>query len=353
MWSRAIVLCAIVACGKGSGQPDAAPVYDAALPTLPIVSAGYDHVCAALPSGVVKCWGSNSVGQLGDGTTTDHANPAPVNLRLPVITVASGFRHSCAVLQDRSVRCWGFNDAHQVDPSIVGFETLPTQTGPLAAGAASIVVSTGFSCAILTTGPTQCWGTVLQPNTQYFAVPQIVTELGTSVQNVTNAAKNNTQIIARDSSGTLTCWNGVGALAADCTSPQGSSLGLPADVTDMAFFSNYPNGADTCVVTSGSSLACTTPPFTDPDGGAVMPTDPVSKLGIFGQNTLTGACVLLVSGGVECFDGASWSAVGGVSNAVAVTVGGTVACATFASGGVACWPLPASSAVATAVAGIP
>ena len=35
-----------------------------------IISLGYFHSCAVLTSGTVMCWGFNSNGQLGDGTTT-------------------------------------------------------------------------------------------------------------------------------------------------------------------------------------------------------------------------------------------------------------------------------------------
>jgi alpha-tubulin suppressor-like RCC1 family protein len=40
------------------------------------------HMCAALGSGGVACWGANQEGQLGDGTTEDRAAPVPV-LELP------------------------------------------------------------------------------------------------------------------------------------------------------------------------------------------------------------------------------------------------------------------------------
>lgn len=42
------------------------------------VAVGSDHKCAVVDDGEVLCWGSNAVGQLGDGTTEDRAGPTPV-----------------------------------------------------------------------------------------------------------------------------------------------------------------------------------------------------------------------------------------------------------------------------------
>jgi alpha-tubulin suppressor-like RCC1 family protein len=44
------------------------------------IDAGGSHTCARKMDGSVWCWGWNAMGQLGDGTTTDHLMPAPVKL---------------------------------------------------------------------------------------------------------------------------------------------------------------------------------------------------------------------------------------------------------------------------------
>ena len=74
------------------------------------ITAGLGHTCAVLDDGIAKCWGYNSSGQLGDGTTAVSTLPLSVGLT-DVVAIAAGPQHTCAVQKSGTVSCWG-NNAH-------------------------------------------------------------------------------------------------------------------------------------------------------------------------------------------------------------------------------------------------
>lgn len=105
-------------------EPAAAGVELDAANSVAQVSAGRNHVCVRLDSGRAKCWGSNGFGQLGYGDTDgrgDGPNEMGSNLDLislganhQVTQIQAGDGVSCARLADNDVKCWGFNSVGQL-----------------------------------------------------------------------------------------------------------------------------------------------------------------------------------------------------------------------------------------------
>ena len=84
--------------------------------TVTQLALGWCHSCALLDGGDIKCWGRNVDGQLGDGTTTSRSLPTSVNVGngRTVTQLARGGYHSCALLNGGNIMCWGRNTHGQL-----------------------------------------------------------------------------------------------------------------------------------------------------------------------------------------------------------------------------------------------
>lgn len=73
-----------------------------------------DFGCALGSDGWVYCWGDNSIGQLGNGTTTNSSSPVAIShgaipAGVTLINLVTGNSHACAVGSNSKIYCWGNN----------------------------------------------------------------------------------------------------------------------------------------------------------------------------------------------------------------------------------------------------
>jgi alpha-tubulin suppressor-like RCC1 family protein len=95
---------------------------------LSLVSVGGTSACALTSTGLARCWGSNTVGQLGLGSTvtlTESVEPLAVTGDPLYSSISVGGEHACAINQRLETFCWGSNAAGQLGTAA---RTTPVRT---------------------------------------------------------------------------------------------------------------------------------------------------------------------------------------------------------------------------------
>jgi alpha-tubulin suppressor-like RCC1 family protein len=115
----------------------------------------------AEPVTPVQAWGSNSSGQLGNGTMTSSTTPVSASIAAGtlVTAVSAGGHHSLALTDDGTVLAWGNNHFGQLGIGNHQNKTTPV-TVPLPAGTDVTAISAGYdySLALTSTGSIYAWG---------------------------------------------------------------------------------------------------------------------------------------------------------------------------------------------------
>ena len=146
--------------GNNSTNTQHAPVNVSGLASgVVAISAGRFHTCAVTSGGGAKCWGANENGELGDGTQAERHVPVDVSgLASGVASIAAGQGHTCARTSGGGVKCWGSNSWGQLGDGSGSDRLTPVDVSGLASGATSIGVGSDHSCAVASAGRVLCWG---------------------------------------------------------------------------------------------------------------------------------------------------------------------------------------------------
>jgi alpha-tubulin suppressor-like RCC1 family protein len=325
------------------------------------IRTGSYQSCALLTSGAVKCWGDNQYGQLGNGTTTSSLIPVQVSgLTSGAASIALGGSHSCARLSSGAVKCWGSNSYGQIGNGNVSNQSSPVSVSGLSGSVTAISADNQQTCALLSSGEIQCWGhnywgQLGNGSTTLQAAPADVIW-----QNVTATEffGGGQHTCALTPAGGMKCWgnNTSGQLGNGTTISNLVAVdvtGLSSGVTAVAM-----GGSHTCALTRGGIVKC----WGDNtygqlgEGSTTRRTTPVQVSGLSGVIAISAGnahtCALKSDGSVKCWgynefgqlgnntttNSSSAVAVSGLSSGVsAISTVGNHTCALLSGGGVKCW----------------
>lgn len=325
----------------GDGTMQSETCHSAPCSTVPVaVTAGATAVtpsCALFPGGTVQCWGDNSFGELGVGSSDGPERCATRNLAdLPcsftpvavsnlqgATAIASGGDHTCALLGDGTVECWGFDLAGRASCGGSPCSTTPAPVAGLT-GVTEIAAGLSYTCALMG-GTVACWGDdSLGQLGDASSEPAVTPRTVPGLDRVTAISAGSSHACGLRSDGSVVCWgdNQAGQLGNGTTGPDTCGMTpcsrTPVVVHMLPKATAIAAGAlDTCALLSDGTVDCWGDNVSGELGNGVR----------HGPETCANA--------VACSK--KPVAVYGLTGVTDIAVGGASACAVVGGSTVECW----------------
>lgn len=309
------------------------------------IARGSDHACAILAGGTVRCWGGNSSGQLGDGTTVASTAAVAVVGIENAIDVTAGNAFSCAVVEAAAgdgvggVRCWGRGASGQLGNGAGASASTPVAVSGVST-ATQVSARAAHACALLArNGGIVCWGDgssgqLGQGALAGSATPVAVLKVGADSYDIVDAQGEPASVRAHQVSA------GEAHTCARVSTSAGSA-GLGVRCWGATTYGELGNGASLCQ----AGTICD-PKAPNPVPQRVTGVTTAAHLAVGGHH----ACVVLTSGAGLCWglgdqgqlgNGATRRSstpvsVTGLQGATHASAGAAFSCAS-AAGALRCW----------------
>lgn len=332
------------------------------------ISASYYSTCAINAAGATYCWGYNSDGEAGTGSssTTEYNTAQPAQtLTSGTLMVSSGEEHHCAINGAGAAYCWGYGSYGQLGQGAYANAYSPTAVSGISSGATR-AAGLGYyaSCFLVAGGAMKCTGfddydgllcNGTSGSTEYNTPAATKITSGAINLSAGSSANGGCAIVG---SGTVQCWGegpdyGSYSLGDNATNLSATPVAVTGISNAVAVATGYYN---ICVVMSDGTMKCWGYGGYGNNGDGTTnsynkPTTAATVTGVVQACTGEGhTCVVTTSGAVQCVgynyygqlgNGSSTNSTTWVtpiaSGAVGVTCGYLHTCAIMSSGKAECW----------------
>jgi alpha-tubulin suppressor-like RCC1 family protein len=307
--------------GDNSAKESGVPVPVVGLSGGMLALAASGDTCAVTTAGALLCWGHNESGQLGNGSMQGSLTPAGVSgLSAGVKAVAAGGLHTCAVTSAGATFCWGDNSSGELGDGTTSDSLVPVAVKGLSSGASAVAVGFGHSCAITSAGAVKCWGLdkygeLGNGTTSDLPVKAPVDVKGLS--SVVAITSSSLHTCALTSAGLVSCWghNLDGELGDGSTKDSSYPLdviGLPDGIVAVGAGTSH-----TCAVTKAGGVKCWGNNAFGQlgDGSITKSSVPVDVKDLTSGVVAVAlgfdhTCAVLTTGAVKCWGGNFYSQLG-------------------------------------------